>query len=98
MAAQLNRKDEAQHMATINSKDIHLTEARIDSEARNMKAILDARPKIRVKLIDREAAENNRKVPPHPVAINGYRYDVPWNESVELPDCVAEILEKQGLC
>lgn len=86
-------------MANTNSKEeIRLTEAKMDSEARSMKAILDARPKVRVKLIDREAAENNRKVPPHPVAINGYRYDVPWNEPVELPDCVAAILEKQGLC
>jgi len=78
-------------------KKDNLTVARMDSEARSMKAILDARPKRTIKLIDRDAAENNRTVPPKVVCINGYRYDVPWNKPVEVPDRVAEILEKQGL-
>jgi hypothetical protein len=82
------------HMA---EKKDNLTVAKMDSEARSMKAILDARPKRTIKLIDRDAAENKRTVPPKAVCINGYRYDVPWNKSLEVPDRVAEILEKQGL-
>lgn len=79
------------------TKDTNLTAEQIDSEAKAMKKILDARPKRRVKLIDRKAAETGAKVPPHPVGINGYVYHIPWNEAVEVPDRVAEILEKQGL-
>lgn len=75
-----------------------LTNAQIDSEAKSMKAILDARPKRRVKLIDRVAAETGAVPPPHPVAINGYVFYIPWNQPIEVPDRVADILERQGLC
>ena len=78
-------------------KKDNLTVAKMDSEARSMKAILDARPKREIKILDRDALESKRKVPPKAVCINGYRYDVPVNKSVSVPDRVAEILEKQGL-
>lgn len=83
-------------MAKTNIED-KLTAAQIDSEARAMKSVLEARPKRTVKLIDRKAAETGATVPPHPVGINGYVFHVPWNKPVEVPDRVAEILEKQGL-
>lgn len=74
-----------------------LSNAQIDREAKSMKAILDARPKVRVKIVDRDAAEAGTTPPPHPVGINGYVYRIPWNNPVEVPDRVADILERQGL-
>lgn len=74
-----------------------LTDARMDQEARSMKAILDARPKHTVKILNRDALESGLKVPPHPVSINGYVYRIPYNEEVEVPDRVAEILRRQNL-
>lgn len=74
-----------------------LTDARIDKEARSVKAILDARPKCTVRILDRDALESGRTVPPHPVSINGYVYRVPYNKEVEVPDRVAEILRQQNL-
>lgn len=85
-------------MAAKTADSASLTAAAMDSEAKSMKKILDSRPKRTVKLIDRRALETGATVPPHPVGINGYVYHVPWNVSVEVPDRVAEILEKQHLC
>ncbi len=65
-----------------------LTNAKIDSEAKGMKAILDARPKRTIKI---KAAEG---APPVGVGINGYTYRVPVNKHVEVPDVVADLLEK----
>lgn len=65
-----------------------LTNAKIDSEAKSMKAILDARPKRTVKI---KAAEG---APPVGVGINGYTYRIPVNKHVEVPDVVADLLEK----
>lgn len=65
-----------------------LTNAKMDSEAKGMKAILDARPKRTVKI---KAAVG---APPVGVGINGYTYRVPVNKHVEVPDVVADLLEK----
>lgn len=66
-----------------------LTNAKIDSEAKGMKAILDARPKRTVKI-----KTGKKGMPPVSVAINGYTYRVPVNQNVEVPDLVADLLEK----
>lgn len=84
-------------MATKNTEAATLTAAQIDSEINSMKAVLDARPKRTIKLVDSKAAKTGATVPPCPVGINGYVFQVPWNKPVEVPDRVAEILEKQGL-
>ena len=87
----------AQETPAAASAPDNLTDARMDQEARSMKAILDARPKCTVKILDRDALESGRTVPPHPVSINGYVYRVPYNKEVEVPDRVAEILRQQNL-
>jgi len=74
-----------------------ITNAQIDSEARSMKAILEARPKRTVKLVNAQAKKTGATVPPYPVSINGYVFHIPWNKPVEVPDRVADILERQGL-
>ena len=87
----------AQETPAVASPSDSLTDARMDKEARSMKAILDARPKCIIRILDREALESGRTVPPHPVSINGYVYRVPYNKEVEVPDRVAEILRQQNL-
>lgn len=87
----------AQETPAAASASDSLTDARMDKEARSMKAILDARPKYTIRILNREALESGRTVPPHPVSINGYVYRIPYNEEVEVPDRVAEILRQQNL-
>ncbi|MBE6758834.1 MAG: hypothetical protein E7554_01935 [Ruminococcaceae bacterium] len=87
----------AQETSAAASVSDGLTDAKIDKEARSVKAILDARPKCTVKILDRDALESGRTVPPHPVSINGYVFRIPYNKEVEVPDRVAEILRRQNL-
>lgn len=59
----------------------------------NVKAVLEAQPKVRVKIPFDPLNKGDTVVP---VGVNGYFLDVPRGETVEVPETVADILTNAG--
>lgn len=70
-----------------------LTEAQFDRET---KRILDAQPKVKVRLFQVAKDSSDKHLPDVSVAINGYVYVIPRGVSVSVPESVAEVLEHAG--
>jgi len=68
----------------------------MEQGVRDMKAVLDAQPKVRVKLYQVPKDSTDAELPPQVVQINGYIMYVPRGVSVEVPEEVANILEEAG--
>lgn len=84
-------KDQAQPDRT-NASDT----AQMEQGVRDMKAVLDAQPKVRVKLYQVPKGSTDAELAPVPVQINGYVQYVPRGVSVDVPEGVAQILEEAG--
>lgn len=67
-----------------------LTAAVIDSEAKKWGEVLDKLPKRRIKI----KKSDDHDLAAVPVGINGYKYMIPKGVYVEVPEPVADLLEK----
>jgi hypothetical protein len=65
--------------------------AKKNEEVMGFKAELDSQPKVRIKI---PVDPRNPKDKVVPVGINGYFYYINRGETVEVPEVVADILEK----
>lgn len=63
---------------------------------RETKRILDAQPKVKVRLFQVAKDSSDKKLPDVSVAINGYVYVIPRGATHSVPEAVAEVLEHAG--
>ncbi len=66
------------------------------SEEGQVKAALDKQPKTRVRLYQTPEGSSDEKLPPQPVAINGYVYLLERGVWHDVPEEVANILAEAG--
>lgn len=62
----------------------------------DIKRLLDEQPKVRVRLYQVPEDSADEKLPPVPVAINGYVYQLERGVSLDVPESVANILSEAG--
>lgn len=91
----------------MTAKQVEMTEAQMDNVTNETRKLLDAQPKVSVKLF--LSQEENKKittakeagkkveVPYETVCVNGYIYQIQRGIKVEVPQTVADILEEAGL-
>ena len=70
--------------------DSSITDAQCLEDAKKWGAVLAKEPKITIKI----KGKNNKDTEPVPVGINGYFYFINKNESIEVPQSVARVLEE----
>ena len=67
-----------------------ITDAQCLEDAKKWGAVLAKEPKRNIKI----KGKNNKDTEPVPVGINGYFYFINKNESIEVPQSVARVLEE----
>ena len=72
--------------------EIENIDAVLNESIKTTKEILDAEKKVRIKI----PKMKDRQDTTVPVGINGYFIDVPVNETTEVPESVAALLENAG--
>ncbi|MGE4213147.1 MAG: hypothetical protein AB7E42_00015 [Anaerotignaceae bacterium] len=70
--------------------DSSITDAQCVEDAKKWGAVLAKEPKRTIKI----KGKNNKDTEPVPVGINGYFYFINKNESIEVPQSVARVLEE----
>ncbi len=85
------KTDEVMNASIEEKKE--MTDAEMDAVAKSTGSILSGEPKVKIKIPRDPLNKDNTAVP---VGINGYFYNIRRGETVEVPESVANLLERGG--